>query len=36
MLAWPEDPALVFPPEVTLVAGEIAGALADLGLPVTG
>ena len=36
VLAWPEDPALVFPPVVTLVAGEIAGALADLGLPVTG
>ena len=35
VFAWPEDAALVFPPEVTLVVGEIAGALADLGLPVT-
>jgi HAD superfamily hydrolase (TIGR01509 family) len=36
VLAWPEDPALVFPPEATLVAGEIAPALDALGLPVAG
>jgi HAD superfamily hydrolase (TIGR01509 family) len=34
VLAWPEDPALVFPPEVTLVEGEITPALAGLGLAV--
>jgi HAD superfamily hydrolase (TIGR01509 family) len=36
VLAWPEDPALAFPAEVALVAGEIAPALAGLGLPVAG